>query len=351
MRIMMKKRLLAILLTCSMLLTLCGCGSASSTGPASLAPTPDPVPASTPTVSTPPESAPESVPAESVPEEPEVEEKEELIAYAFYANGNDCEIYSIDPETGEYYKVLRFDGAFPLNTATGDALARYGRYLPRLIFNGDYTKMGVTRWDEADRLEHAGWLDENSEFHDVQVLLFGPPDDFADPVAYEALGFTPDGLFVYREKDHPDMVYYVDSNNPTERFEGDPITEQYLRGMVDLSRLYGGFVFNDWVDDDKFIATTNDDMDISQLYSGSGQKSYPVIMSVSDPGYRETFIPDSERSNYGGVISPDGANVAFASIDSSGRPSLFIVPRDGSAPPQKIFEPTNKFWLELLEWR
>ena len=94
-----------------------------------------------------------------------------------------------------------------------------------------------------------------------------------------------------------------------------------------------------WIDADRYIA---DDF----------LCEYTVNSVITQTGTDETteYIPESERNNWSGVLSPDGNTIAFFSI--SGRydgtsPEIYTIPLTGGNPSSLSVSPTSDLLFDF----
>lgn len=262
------------------------------------------------------------------------------------------QIVTIDPENGEQSVLANFyvggdspDFISPSQGASAHTGSLYGNR--RDWFSDDYTKMIYTEYDITDAGaiagSHAGWRDCNGDFFDVtEAVGMEYETDFSNPspALQSACGFR-DNMFIFREED----VYY---QVPVDNVSGDQVSEidgdewRYGRLLYSLDTPSTGLEYpyaTNWIDADKYIA---DDF----------LCEYTVNSVIVQAGTDETteYIPESERNNWSGVLSPDGDTVAFLSI--SGRydgtsPEIYTVPLTGGEPSKVLVSPTSDLLFDF----
>lgn len=123
----------------------------------------------------------------------------------------------------------------------------------------------------------------------------------------------------------------------------------------------------DWIDDTRCLINYPEDS-VALMFGGDridrwGVRIFDVVTQESS-----SFIPGESRSNWSGVISPDGRSIAFLSAPTSGtgNAALYVTSVDGGEP-VKILDnipsgrgttgyiltrpATNGTVYFLLEWR
>lgn len=265
-------------------------------------------------------------------------------------------IKSIDSSTGMSTSIAEFSAERPYSTA----IDKYYYLLPtigtcnpygndRRYFSSDFSKMAVTKVFVDKNETHVGWLDQSGNFFDVTEALGEQSSDFGDPVTYGAVGFTEDGLFVY---DDNALAYFptwssmnfrftdIDTFSPSQ--EGNPL---YDSCQIDTG--YHLYTISDCIDDNTRII----------YYQEKSDKIVCAKYNIAS-GEVINFIPGESRSNWSGVCSPDGSQVAFLSMPSTGNgnPEIFIIPSEGGEPEKLncniVFSNDENTGLSsILEWK
>lgn len=338
------------LVTCSLLLCLLmvGCGANSEEAAATEAPAAEEQPAMpNPPEDTVVDEAPE---AEMASEEPaeyaELEAAEEateevvakepkeiqgIVALIMTAS-NEFIVVNIDPDSGNIATLARFvdmsrsaDGKYHYYLM--ERIPSHTNY--REIFSPDFDKIALTQMDAESGVTHAGWMDSNGEFFDVTAVLY--PDagsSFSDVVRHVSSGFTEDGYFVYNDN------HYVEGSS----YFSVPINNVSLSEVAEYS---WGNIGSTCANGERIIVTdhitsTRHLVDHKDAYAGIGSKIYD---EESDELY--DYIPESNRTNWGGVVSPDGEKIAFLSIPDGGtKISIFITSLSGGEPTELVMSPT-----------
>lgn len=306
-----------------------------------------------------------SLDAESMEEEvlSETGEIEGIIVvqnYFYHADDGISNIFvysieSINPATGESAKIAEFSINRPHNVTSSEFYYltpiiglnnRFG--YDRRFFSNDFSKMAATKVFNDKNETHAGWIDQSGEFFDVTEALGEQSSDFGDPVTYGAIGFTEDNLFVYSNNPSPSYMYWHNddfryvSPDSNKSQEGNPL--EGLCQIIDGNNRF--YCISDRIDEGTFLVDGYEgDFCGSMLYNPKSHES-------------SEYIPGTSRSNWSGVSSPDGSQIAFLSMpkEGNGNPEIFIIPFEGGEPEKLdcniIFSnDTSTSPSSILEWR
>ncbi len=268
-------------------------------------------------------------------------------------------IQSVDPKNGQKNTISSFtlyqrvtsksDGRKWINVLSNIGCSQ--RAPLRGMFSRDYKYLAITRFAEDTGEYHAGYYDEERRFHDATVAVDAVGGDFDEPVNQISIGFTEDGRFVFAELPPKSLstfwvggyqtyesdwkVYQVDLA------EDGEIVESSMKPYDALDKLQGdnwewleeGCEVTDWLDETHCILNYPE-KSAELLYGELRIDRWGV--RVFDTQIQEYFslIPGETRTNWSGVISPDGKNVAFLSApkQGDGSASLYYVPIDGGEP-------------------
>lgn len=264
-------------------------------------------------------------------------------------------IESINPATGESAKIAEFSINRPHNVTSSEFYYltpiiglnnRFG--YDRRFFSNDFSKMVVTKVFNDKNETHAGWIDQSGEFFDVTEALGEQSSDFGDPVTYGAIGFTEDNLFVYSNNPSPSYMYWHNddfryvSPDSNKSQEGNPL--EGLCQIIDGNNRF--YCISDRIDEGTFLVDGYEgDFCGSMLYNPKSHES-------------SEYIPGTSRSNWSGVCSPDGSQIAFLSMpkEGNGNPEIFIIPFEGGEPEKLncdiVFSnDTDMSPSSILEWR
>ena len=306
-----------------------------------------------------------SLDAESMEEEvlSETGEIEGIIVvqnYFYHADDGISNIFvysieSINPATGESAKIAEFSINRPHNVTSSEFYYltpiiglnnRFG--YDRRFFSNDFSKMAATKVFNDKNETHAGWIDQSGEFFDVTEALGEQSSDFGDPVTYGAIGFTEDNLFVYSNNPSPSYMYWHNddfryvSPDSNKSQEGNPL--EGLCQIIDGNNRF--YCISDRIDEGTFLVDGYEgDFCGSMLYNPKSHES-------------SEYIPGTSRSNWSGVSSPDGSQIAFLSMPKEGNsnPEIFIIPFEGGEPEKLncdiVFSnDTDMSPSSILEWR
>ena len=265
-------------------------------------------------------------------------------------------VQAVNPNTGESTKIAEFSVRRPYNVTSEDSY-----YLLPLIgdtnmvgydqryFSSDFSKMAATKIINDKNEAHAGWFDQSGNFFDVTEALGEQSSDFGDPVTYNAVGFTEDDLFVYN--DNPYAIFsawaelnfrFTDLNALNISQEGNPLDDSCQ--IINGNKLYA---ISDYIDDTMCLV----------YYHDKGNKTVSAKYDMNS-GEVIPYIPGESRSNWSGVCSPDGSQIAFLSMpkEGNGNPEIFIIPFEGGEPEKLncdiVFSnDTDMSPSSILEWR
>lgn len=265
-------------------------------------------------------------------------------------------VQAVNPNTGESTKIAEFSVRRPYNVTSEDSY-----YLLPLIgdtnmvgydqryFSSDFSKMAATKIINDKNEAHAGWFDQSGNFFDVTEALGEQSSDFGDPVTYNAVGFTEDDLFVYN--DNPYAIFsawaelnfrFTDLNALNISQEGNPLDDSCQ--IINGNKLYA---ISDYIDDTMCLV----------YYHDKGNKTVSAKYDMNS-GEVIPYIPGESRSNWSGVSSPDGSQIAFLSMpkEGNGNPEIFIIPFEGGEPEKLncdiVFSnDTDMSPSSILEWR
>lgn len=209
--------------------------------------------------------------------------------------------------------------------------------IDRSFFSDDFSKLSMCKILADSNGNHAGWLDTNGNFFDVtEALGLQAKSDFDDPVSHYPLGFS-NGFFGFADavktnNTYNTTCYYVPVDNIVfESIQEGNVKEIRQPDGGELMRNTMGSqrTISDWIDDTHCIVnhyyTTRQDMVDSEIVD-------LVNQTVTK------YIPGDSRSNWNGMVSPDGAQIAFLSktgnrhIYDGDIIDLYIVPISGGDP-------------------
>lgn len=253
-------------------------------------------------------------------------EAEGIVAMVLYRQDwkRGAQIICIDPATGEQNIVADF---IP-NYSVGVDDYSIQPPLKKIYGNDcnwiseDFTKMAATKTFTGTNESHAGWIDLNGNFFDVtEAVSASKEQGFTDTgVSHqESVGFI-DGAFIFCESGIA-PYYAISLDNVSENTfkESDEDFSFYCKGGKEAYP-------TDWVDEKNAIT------DIYGVYPGGGMYYDSVIVN-SDNGGQTSYIPESNRYNWSGVLSPDGNTIAFLSVpNDGGNLGLYSMPITGGEP-------------------
>ena len=257
------------------------------------------------------------------------------------------QLFCIDPDTGAKSPLALFvipsscDITYML-CLSGIPFAE-GRFSGR--FSSDFTKIAVT-YSLPDTTErHAGWIDTDGNFYDVTTALDLQADsDFAAPPEYEAMGFAPNGDFIYSERDKG-LVYY---SVPSDSVMPENLTQL---GDIDAAAIAMGAPHNinktfsrafnenvalsisDQLGENSYLAT----FDRDSALEGAFPEAAIVAFDAEGNIERSEYLPENIRFTWSGTLSPDGSQIAFLSCPydktRDDKPTeLFLTSLEGGEP-------------------
>lgn len=251
--------------------------------------------------------------------------------------GQDTQIISIDPDTGVQNIISEFavtngvDGPFIMWGDTQHCITRDR-------FSEDYSKMAINIFF-GDLEDHAGWIDTDGNVFDVTAAIETKVEgDFfdTDPSSHKAIGFRDDS-FVFLDS-ATEEVYYV----PVDDISADTVTkagddDEFVRLVKQPIRMQ--------------VIRLSDRID-SHTYIGDFRNyKYTAICdtdTVMETNKLESYIPEADRSNWSGVLSPDGNNVAFLSAAKvSGEINLYKMSMSDKEPAVVPIEPNDSI---IIDW-
>lgn len=359
----MKRKLLATLLAVSMAISLCACGNQGESGVSQ--PDVNPTTDESTTNDVPENPAPDNQQTEGDPTtgdentsdatqdvsggetidtptpKPATEKPEGLILMTTTdTNMRDPKISCVNIDTGESTVIAEFN--FVLGAKDQVVYSPAARYSVTCQnwFSHDYSKIAVTRQNLQTGEVCAGWIDTDGRFFNVSEAL-GQLDrgDFDDPVMYAAIGFTDDGLFVYKRTSGSGLnsqssCHYVSVNNisPAAIQDGCPISGSNDNGSPNPMKL------TDCIDESTLLINTSEGF--------TGEIAISKIYNL-ETGEETVYVPGTSRMSWNGVLSPDGSQVAFMSRPKNGTEiDIYTMPLEGGDP---VKVPTGE--LNLSYWK
>lgn len=279
----------------------------------------------------------------------------EIIMVVYNCNTADMSIQSVNPGNGEMNIISSFtlyqrvtsnsDGRRWINMFSNIGCSQ--RAPLRGMFSKDYKYIAMTRISEDTQEFHAGYYDEENRFYDATVAVDAVGGDFDEPVNQISIGFTEDGHFVFAELpaislwtayntyDSDWKVYQVDLA------ENGEIIKSSMKPYDSLDKLQGdnwewleeGCEVTDWINETHCILNYPE-KSAELLYGELRIDRWGVRVFDTQTQEYSSLIPSEARTNWSGIISPDGRNVAFLSApkQGNGNASLYYVPIGGGEP-------------------
>jgi hypothetical protein len=278
-------------------------------------------------------------------------------------NTKNTELFLVDPETGSFETIASFQPKDPTVVIDGTIINANGSYplVLRRLFSPGYEYVTANR-KSGDGTMQVGWIDRGGYFTDVSALM-PATSDFSSSVFDGTPMFGEDGTFYFRSTtgnrtrlmkttiDDPSNItevtrldggYYVQPDGTIEPRE--ILSANYFENS---SGTHGAFFVEDWIDDTTYIYGDDDD---SMIYSNEAVRvSGRETVSPFEPDGKE-LIPETDRSVWSPVASPDGEQIAFLSSESATEVTdIFLVSSNGGAP-EKLTNGNLSSDLYLLDW-
>lgn len=283
----------------------------------------------------------------------------EIIMVLYNYDTAEISVQSVNSENGEKNIISSFtvyqratsksDGRKWINLLSNTGCST--RAPLKRMFSEDYKYIATTRFAEDTGEYHAGYYDEEKRFHDVTVAVDAVGGDFDEPIKQISIGFTEDGYFVFAELPPKSLdtlfvggyhaynsdwkVYQVNLG------EHGEVIESSMKPYDDLNRLQGdnwewleeGCEVTDWMDETRCLLNYPEET-ARLLYGELRIDRWNVRVFDTQTQEYSSLISGETRTNWSGVISPDGRNVAFLSApkQGNGNASLYSVPIDGGEP-------------------
>lgn len=311
-----------------------------------------------------PASRPIAVPT-TEPEVPKVtlDNLSGIIAAYLYYNTSEpdfpmARIYSIDPVTGEATLVNDFGKTKSGSTIFFDTcydfpLVGYTDYKPnfRRCFSDDFRKMAVTMGTKVTTEfygdSHAGWLDENGNFHNVITALgWETKSEFDEPVIYQSVGFMDDGRLLFlrrRAGGGVDRYFAVPTDNMTEaaieEFVTIPLAKPYILVdemeslRLDFSSPSVKASVTDQLDEMHFLC--------NQTYYPQSSMLLNASVSILDieTGEITECVSGDGMATWCGIVDPTGTQIVFFAAspkNTASTSAIYTMPLDASSSPQKL---------------
>ncbi|MCM1046465.1 MAG: hypothetical protein NC417_13245 [Candidatus Gastranaerophilales bacterium] len=266
-------------------------------------------------------------------------------------------VYGIDPETGIQRIISEFDIPQSVTAnADGSKWQTYPMFIPsystripmRGMFSKDYTYLAVTRYSLETGEYRAGCYKEGEGLYytDISKCIDAVGGDFDEPVKQMAVGFTEDGRFIFADMPSAPGWFYdtsewqfsqvklADSSDAikTSLQTYDSADDFLMRGDG-WNWMEKNWELTDWIDDTRCLVNYPEES-VGLMMGGDRIDRWGVRIFDTATQELTSFIPGESRSNWSGVISPDGETVAFLSApaNATGSASLYTVPLTGGEP-------------------
>ncbi len=265
---------------------------------------------------------------------------------------NRFNIKSIDPESGNATDISTF--SFRSTSYTENATGNNFWYLyPQIFimgkaslkgtFSQDYKYMALTKrygtWEE-----HAGFIDESGTFYDVTKATNSVRSEFEEPIKQVAIGFTDDNRFIFAEGSETANQITDYSKFDIYEFKVEMTSDGKMRNnekkpFSGLNNLLG----NDWTWLDRNCAVTDwVDSDMCVIDYPADNSKYTIHRNLikweihllnTETDDDTMLVSGQARTNWSGVVSPDGEKIAFLSAPyNTGDASVYYVSTEGGDP-------------------
>lgn len=312
-----------------------------------------------------------------------------IMVRATMSNSYNYTIYAIDPETGEERIISDFSiPSAVIANADGSKWQTYPMFIPsynsklplRGMFSTDYNYMAVTRYSLETGEYRAGFYKEGEGLYytDVTKAIGAVGGDFDDPTVQLALGFTDNNQFIFANLPNgTNWIYKTEDWEVSQVKVSDSGNVGSLQSYNDLDNfLMQGDSWNwmgknweltDWIDDTRCLINYPEES-VGLLFGGDRIDRWGVRIFDVVTQELSSIIPGESRSNWSGVISPDGKSVAFLSApaNGTGNAALYVTSVNGGEPVKVLDDissargttgytltrpTTGKTVYCLLEWR
>ena len=167
----------------------------------------------------------------------------------------------------------------------------------RRIFSENFKKMAIDRVSKKDGTRSIGWMEATGKWTDVSEKLH-----LTEGEVFRSVGFYKD-RFVFEQikSDGENVVYSVPENNVS--------LESLRTGKSEKEALPE-------VDGDNDIAITDRFKDGNYIVNELSEDGLPINSLIVDVKSKKlrNYIPESDRINVQGVLSPDEKRIAFISV-------------------------------------
>ena len=261
-------------------------------------------------------------------------------------------IISIDPDNGQTRIIAEYQ--FSNNTDFKDFLIgtsseKIGYANLRNLYSEDYDKRAISKY-LSDGSWHAGWINTKGDFFDISKAVGEVPEsDFAELPKHDVIGFAWSGKFVYSAgyDKNQNVIYHVVNPKKISKGKFKETTKWDSHAYLNNQHLQP----TDWLDDTRCLADEYETKSLTGMCNGSDRNS--VIYDTKKDKIIE-YIPgdNSLRNNWSGVVGPDGKQIAFLSMLSSGKDKgddvrLYITSSKGGEPRKVEIEAPDGLKLRI----
>lgn len=276
-------------------------------------------------------------------------------------SGNWYKITGVNPKTGEEHVINEFM-VFQSHSNSSDNVSwytypeytlEYSNRIPlRRMFSEDYTYIAYTHWSEETSQYHAGGYmnprDDSGEIDfdhcriaDLTEHYGFVGGDFDAPVKQMAIGFYENNLIFADVKagwhNQSEWTFYKSavsgSSFSSPKEYKDFNLDDYGMEGDNWEWLGDYWEVTDWIDDQRCLINYPAKQ-VGLAFGGDRIDRWDSRIYDKNSGKVTSYIPGESRSNWSGVVSPDGSQIAFLSapVSGTGSASLYVTGIDGGDP-------------------
>lgn len=344
---------LPLALAATAALALSGCGQAQST------PT-DPMTSSTPPAAT------TAAEAQSI----------SGIVVVDPEKGGGLAITGIDPATGATTVIADYPGELDAHRPHPREFSAFPAQVDQL-FTSDFTRMATTDYAPSGRVRSSGWYEAGTGYHDVTGTMARPTSSSEPGVVYSPGVYDGQDNYYFSAAtlqadgdrgDIQEMFMIPTGQDPTQVTSlGPPELNGSSTGIRDFRvsaagdldfcaakcpwsqtdpRTGTGGPVADSITDTRYV-TLNENA--TAILIGTATPADP---GTGTPATEELFTAEAGQTVSSPVVSPNGDQVAFLLTDTgSSHPRLYLLPIDGTQPPQQLQTHDLDQDARLADWQ
>lgn len=245
------------------------------------------------------------------------------------------QVIAINPSTSNQTIISEFDLDFDKDNPYNWLGSTY--CVMRERFSDDYTKLAVNRYLVEANEEHAGWFDTDGNFFDVTAAISTntEPDFFETNSARQrAIGFK-NSQFVFLDL-IANEVYCVPVDDVSASTVCKAGEDDVFASLVQRP-----------IPENMHTLRLSYRIDANTYIGDFNNYNYSVIYNISS-GETNPYIPEADRYNWSGVMSPDSNMVAFLSAaKGAGTVNLYTMSMSDKNPTAIVPEPNESV---VVDW-